>query len=789
MPETYPYEQLDSKRFQRLAQALLTDEYPGVECFPLSGSDGGRDAVRVVDNGSTDMIVYQVKFKEQQPIGVPSATALYKWITGQLLSEIEKLNELLKNGATNYVVISNIPASANREVGLRAKMTKWAEENLPLPTVFWWRDDLDARLAKNYDLIFRFGLFTGTESVRAVLEEVFRNKGSNQGAIQQSETPAAILALMSYLADQYRIESKLRFEQADLPGSPLLDLFVDVPISLRAINVRSRAQRRAGAPDEPALGSTSPYTGEIVRGGGVPRAGRRFMSPNTGGASFILAENLAKPASRMVLEGAPGQGKSTLGQYVCQTHRIKLLNKPYDLHKLPPFCVSSPVRIPIRVEFRHLATWFSGSDPWSSQEVSGTHAPHHWAQSLESFIAAHVRHSSGGMSFTPEDVVSILTKTPSFIFLDGLDEVADIKLRQTVVEAVEASINRLESLNANMQILVTTRPGFFLKAPSFSQRGFTYYRLISLTKNLILHYTEAWMRVREIPSDQSSEILHILEASLAQTHVAELARNPMQLAILLWLISVKGRSLPDQRTALYDQYLTAFLDREASKSATVRAHRARLLEIHGFIGWVLHCRTESRDSKYAGGDISAQELRDIIRAYLIHEERPTDLVEELFQGAERVFVLVSRIEGKFEFEVQPLREFFAARFLYKTAPHSTPGEPAQGARPDRLEQLIRNPYWLNVARFFCGWYDKGELADLMRRLKDLLDDPDYKRLGLPRYLIAYILQDCTTAESQRDTRELVTAMLDPLGLRLLTSRSSDFINTLGSSSSNSLLPG
>jgi hypothetical protein len=390
------------------------------------------------------------------------------------------------------------------------------------------------------------------------------------------------------------------------------------------------------------------------------------------------------------------------------------------------------------------------------------------------------------MSFTPTDAVSILSRTPSFIFLDGLDEVPDVKLRGAIVESCQASLNRLESLGADLQVLVTSRPAIFVKAPAFPDDKFEYMNLSELTRPLISSYAGAWMRVRQIPEEQGSEIMQVLDASISQSHVAELARNPMQLAILLWLISVKGRSLPDQRTALYDQYLTAFLDREAVKNSIVRTHRARLLEIHGFLGWVLHGRAESDDSRFAGGDISAEELRDLLHDYLVHEERPTDLVHELFEGAERVFVLVSRIEGKFEFEVQPLREFFAARYLYKTAPRSTYAQPAKGTRPDRLRQLVRNPYWLNVARFFCGWYDRGELADLTRQLKDLCEDPEFSHLSYPRLLIAYILRDCTTAESQRDTRELVETMTDPTGLRFLSTRTSDLKGEL--SSSGALFP-
>jgi hypothetical protein len=794
MSETYPYENLDAKRFQRLVQILLTTEYPHVESFPLSGPDGGRDAVEVVQQGTrlTDALIFQIKFREQQPLGVPTTSDLYSWLTGQLKEEVDKLISLKERGATKYMVISNVKATAGLGVGLRDKMNEWTEKNLPLPTTFWWRDDLDTRLPKHYDLILKFGLFTGPEAVRAVLEARFEGRTDISTPIQRSNTPSSILALMSYLAEQYRLESKLRFEQADLPGSPLLDLFVDVPVAVTSFTPRKEFSSwllraiKDGVIQPPDLDNERARRSRFLTSGIFRR--RPSKDPVSGGADLMLAQEMPKSGFRIVLEGAPGQGKSTLGQYVCQAHRIRLLNKSDDLSKLPMHHAESPVRLPIRVEFRHLAIWFSGTNPWSSESVSGNLAPHYWAQSLESFIAAHVRHASGAMTFVPDDIVSILIGTPSFIFLDGLDEVADIPLREEIVEAVEASINRLGSLGADMQVLITSRPAIFLKAPGFSPKGFEYLRLETLTKRLIANYTRSWLKIREMPDEQGKEIIQVLETSLEQTHVAQLSRNPMQLAILLWLISIKGRSLPNQRTSLYEQYLTAFLDREAKNNVTVRTHRARLLEIHGFLGWVLHSRAESPDPKYAGGDITEADLRTLLHSYLEHEERATDLVDELFKGAERVFVLVSRIEGKFEFEVQPLREFFAARYLYKTAPHSTPGAPARGTRPDRLEQLIRNPYWLNVARFFCGWYDKGELADLSRRLRDLCEDPDYKLLGYPRYLIAYILQDCTTADSQRDTRELATAMLDTLGLRLAVSPHSDLHNSFGTATNTNLLP-
>jgi hypothetical protein len=100
---------------------------------------------------------------------------------------------------------------------------------------------------------------------------------------------------------------------------------------------------------------------------------------------------------------------------------------------------------------------------------------------------------------------------------------------------------------------------------------------------------------------------------------------------------------------------------------------------------------------------------------------------------ERVGALVSRVEGTYEFEVQPLREYFAAKHLYVTAPPSPPGNEKTGTKPDRFDAIARDFYWLNVTRFYAGCYSKGELADLIDRLEELISEEGYSLISYPSY--------------------------------------------------------
>src|SRR5437763_667634 len=110
------------------------------------------------------------------------------------------------------------------------------------------------------------------------------------------------------------------------------------------------------------------------------------------------------------------------------------------------------------------------------------------------------------------------------------------------------------------------------------------------------------------------------------------------------------------------------------------------------------------------GSVTEQRLVKLLKDYLAEEGHSTEVVDALFTGmVERVGALVSRVQGTYEFEVQPLREYFAARHLYETAPYSPPGHEQRGTKPDRFDALARNFYWLNVTRFYCGCFSKGEL--------------------------------------------------------------------------------
>lgn len=486
--------------------------------------------------------------------------------------------------------------------------------------------------------------------------------------------------------------------------------------------------------------------------------------PNT--ASLMLSGVSDSRVNSVVIEGAPGQGKSTITQYVCQVNRLKLLGKSSELQKLPKSHADAPVRLPFRIDLRDYASWVSGRSVFATE---GQPPPK--SLSLESFLAAQVSSLSGGHDFTPADLISVIRHGHAIIVLDGFDEVADIPTRLKVVEEITRAAARMQAQQRQTQIVVTSRPAAFANSPGFPRTDWIHLELQSMTPAQIDEYSKKWMSARSLPQRERLEFTSLLKEKLDQPHMRELSRNPMQLTILLALIHTRGLSLPDKRTSLYDNYMELFFSRESEKSRIVREHRDLLVDIHRYLAWILH--TSSEDGR-SSGSIAEPDLRILLREYLKAEGHEGSLVDELFTGmVERVVALVSRVQGTYEFEVQPLREYFAARHLYDTAPYSPPGDEKSGTKPDRFDALSRNFYWLNVSRFFCGCFSRGELSSLVDSIHLLVEDEDYGIIAHPYQLCVMLLGDWVFSQQPLLVARVIEILTRRPGFKILLSSLSD----------------
>lgn len=458
---TYLYEQLGPERFQEFCQSLLIEDAPRLQCFPVAQQDGGRDGW----DPERDEVL-QVKFKRIDE------TENSDWMISALKDELPKIERLAASGAKKYLMVTNARGTAALGGGRIDKVQAWMNKFIPIPSQVYWRDELDRRVDRSpAALRLRFqAILSGDGAIQLVLEGLLGADSRRQRR-----------TLVSFVATQYEEDSRLKFKQVDL-SNDLLDLFVDVPVHVSQDEI-SRLHKGGRRELSSALRSeyNSSRAFEIRTASGEIF----YAEPSEnqiGAAEFLLGTVAQELAPWVVLRGAPGQGKSTLAQYVCQVHRAQFLQKSDFLNSIPDGHQISSFRIPMKVDLRDFSAYLDGSSPFANGDgVSGVN------KSLEGFIAELISHKSGGESFDVSDLQDVLSVTPCLFFLDGLDEVAGVESRQVLIDAIAEAMTRLRAGGSDIQVVVTSRPSLFGKAPSFSKQGFVTPCWIRYQKGTSMH--------------------------------------------------------------------------------------------------------------------------------------------------------------------------------------------------------------------------------------------------------------------------------------------------------------
>ncbi|WP_207891569.1 NACHT domain-containing protein [Nocardioides jejuensis] len=665
----YLYERLGDKRFQQLCGALVLDRFDDVSVFPVGEKDGGRDMVSGTGENRT---VLQVKFSGDRS----KKTA--GWMKQQINGEADNIERLVKEGCTRYILMTNVEGGAAPGSGSRDEVEKELtalSKQYKVAMSCFWSSDLDAWVDNApWEIKLAYvDMLAGTDALFALLTSMNLEDGEKREKD----------VLVTYVGTHWSRDRRVKFRQIDLVSDLLSDLFVDVTA------LRSRLPR-----------GTAFALSEVDR----------------------LAEHLLDKSTPplTLIEGVPGQGKSTLAQYVCQVYRATFIGRDELKAKgeALPEAETDDLRVPFRIDLADYAEWATGGDPFAVTEPDPKKKPKPPKRvTVEDFLLDHIEAAAPGHDLNMADIRSLLGRFPSQIVFDGLDEVASPELRQALVAEIDGFIGRwIQVRPGNMRVLVTTRPnasGLAEPAPDLFQR----LELQPLTEAIRKRYLRQWVIAQQIDAGERRSLERIFGERTAAPHVAQLASNPMQLTILLHLIRTKGDSLPTARTSLYRAYMDLFLAREAAKTRAVLDNLSDLEEATAFIGWFMHALTEvdATSTRLPGARI----IREMTM-YLASVQKATDGVQDLFAALrDRVWVLTSKHTGTYEFDVQSIREFFAARFLYEFAQSDN----GHGYEPETaLVELLPRSYWSNAARFLAGHFQSREIAHVADLIQERLDD-------------------------------------------------------------------
>ena len=672
----------DPKKFQRLVNAILVARFgENARLTPLEGTDGASDGETVDGNPYMEFQYDPASSSSHDPLVEPPQPGRYLFQakyhrTGeQRLTDLRTLivrefKEALRDDVLGredrqnlnyFILVTNVPASNDALRKVDAVRNRLLRDHRQMHADIWWGERVTTSLDWSPNLWNAFPeLFPGFVPPLLAMAA----KSSADGLSR------TFRIAVTHQHDRDRL---VKFRQIELEQR-LLDLFVDLDVQ---VQITDDLRRWSLAKQ---MRSRLLYTQSAT--GRPPSA-----------LDLLINDNLGVP--KIVLEGGPGQGKSTVTQMAAQIYRAKLLGTQPSADRELGWHRLCQLRIPLRIELRDFARWLS-------DDAHNT---------LEQFIAHEISRDSGGSRVTVEDVHALVERSSVILLLDGLDEIGNDDARDRTLDAIAETVGRFEkALHVDLRVVLTTRP------PAVAGRwskleGFTRVILTPMSPARIDDYLDRWLGTQIQREEERERIGESFSSRRGDPHVDALARNPMQLSVLLQFIYLKGDAFPDRRAELYREYFKIVIDRDVEKSRELRDDRDLVEGLHSFLGFRIHGMTEVEQG---GRSLDRSDIVRLAGEWLNREGHSSEVADRYFAlGEERFGLIVARAgEGQqtsYGFEVQPIQEYFAAAYISEHL--------ADAYAHDIFQLLIHRSYWREVALFLAGLRRPNEKADLVARAK------------------------------------------------------------------------
>ena len=346
---------LGAQEFEHLVQSLLKEVIGDGTLTFGSGKDGAREATF---SGTapypspaspwTGNWIFQAKYHDVNLLGVDKARSM---VLADLTKELDKIVLKYKHPCDNYILITNVPLTGVAETGnIDVIMQRLIPEHVGyIRNIHVWGADEINRLLDKYDAVrTRYLEFLVAGDLIAKL---IANQDAHLDQLSRTIT--------SYISVTFSRDQNAQLDQAGDVSEEALKLqklFFD--LSTRA-EIRQWAYHNDGAHQRDLFTDSA----DIIQ--------------NT--VQFILSET----ATRVVLVGGPGEGKSTIGQYLAQLHRAMILGRIDEVAVSAEYHPSTP-RLPIRVLLKDFGQWLAEQKD-QEQTIHGT---------LDEYICRDIKRSN-----------------------------------------------------------------------------------------------------------------------------------------------------------------------------------------------------------------------------------------------------------------------------------------------------------------------------------------------------------------------------------------------------------
>ncbi|MGY4902842.1 NACHT domain-containing protein [Streptomyces sp. 900116325] len=661
----YDLTRMGPHEFQRLAQALLLAEFGSHIQIHGMGPDGGRDAstrsdlrVSATNPPWTGFTVFQVKHKEE----LTRRTADAQWLLKELKTEVgawlkreEKPQQLL--------VITNVVLTP-AEGGGEELINEYIESITPalkLRDSDVWHAEKICRLLDLHPTVRQRYLGSVMGDLLTTLTE----------SISETETEISD-SVSGHLARVFKAEKYAELDQGggvDDRKVPLARVFVDVPYVEKDEEdgfLFDEQSQEDSASTATIIGLLDSQSTPIDRS----------QEPSRG---------------RILVIGGPGQGKSTLGRFLCQIYRSELLDRhrflgiqgeiANEVQRIRIICKEEGIPLPASLRFPMFV----------SLPKFANYLAENPSRTLMSFIAERV-----GDGATITAMRRWLRKYPWLLVLDGLDEVPSTANRGPVLEAISSFNDSADACGADLAIVATSRPQGY--KDEFS--SFKTMFLSQLHGGQVLRYSRRLTAIRHGEgSDKATEIMERVERAAGQAETARLMTTPLQVTILVLLLS-RSSVAPSQRYVLFSNYYQVIYSRELEKdtphAAILDRFRTFIDLLHWRIGFRLQC--QAAEASHTESSLTREDMQIELEAILDGEGYEEDdrafLVSQIMNAAtDRLVFLVARTSEYMGFELRSLQEFCAANGVL---------EGNDEVVYDRLTAIVCSDHWRNTFLLASG---------------------------------------------------------------------------------------
>ncbi|MES0098902.1 hypothetical protein [Mesorhizobium sp. M0019] len=426
-----------------------------------------------------------------------------------------------------------------------------------------------------------------------------------------------------------------------------------------------------------------------------------------------------KIRNRVVLMGGPGQGKSTIGQFLAQIYRAKLLeilpNNSPDINSVIKAILdraaSEGISLKGLARFPFVVDLPAFADALNSATKAGRELP------LLSYISLQVGRDANALTVTA--LRRWLSAVPTIFILDGLDEVPHASNRGDVIEAVNSLIDEIYELNADSFTLVTSRPQGY--QDEFSRRTWAHWEMADLSSADAIKFGQQLAVVLVPDETRRQEIIQTLSQATKDDATAPLMTSPLQVSLLFALVETRN-NIPKDRWTLFYRYYEILRDREIAKGGEngklIGEYKGEIDRLHYEAGYLLQLRGEGTGN--ANPFLNPLELAGVIRQQLTKSGYDDDL-EILTQKivnlvTMRLVFLRCKTAERIAFDVRSLQEFMAAARLMAS--------PEDKIRR-RLKEIAGISHWSHVFKIACSKvYSSAELESLREEILSILDSLD-----------------------------------------------------------------